>query len=119
AQAILPLLESDLVEAVEATLGGRLDSFELKTRPGASVVAVAAAEGYPFAPRLGDPSRGLADAKALLGERGAVFHAGTRLGADGRILVSGGRVLGVAAWGEDAESASERARSAIEAIHWP
>lgn len=117
-QVILPLLENDLVEVIEAALAGRLDGVELRMRPGAAVVVVAAAEGYPDSPRKGDVVGGLGDAAAMLGEDGMVFHAGSRE-VGGRVVTDGGRVLGVTGLGEDLEVARRRAYGALNCIGWP
>jgi len=119
-QAILPLLENDLVDVIEAALAGRLDEVELKSRPDAAAVnVVAAAAGYPASPRKGDAIEGLEAAEAALGENGMVFHAGTRRAEDGRILTAGGRVLGVTALGASLAEARNRAYAALDLISWP
>ncbi|MCB2156708.1 phosphoribosylamine--glycine ligase [bacterium] len=117
AQVILPMLENDLVDVIEAAVEGRLDEVDLRVRPGAAVVVVGAAEGYPATPRKGDAISGLEDAAKILGEKGKVFHAGTRA-EDGRILTNGGRVLGVTALGDDLADARARAYEALGAVSW-
>jgi phosphoribosylamine---glycine ligase len=74
---------------------------------------VMAAEGYPAAPRTGDPVLGLMDADALGGVH--VVHAGTR-SADGGVVTSGGRVLAVTAVGADVADARAKAYAGVDAV---
>ena len=82
-----------------------------------AVTVVLAAEGYPGEPRKGTEIRGLDKAAALPGV--VIFHAGTRLAADGRLLAAGGRVLNVSATGRTVAEARARAYAAVDAIDWP
>ncbi len=114
-QAILPLLENDLLEVLEASVDGRLHEIELRWRRLTSVCVVMAAQGYPGAYERGLPIEGL-DAAAALDDV-VVFHAGTRT-VDGQVLTDGGRVLGVTAWASDLRAARDRAYTAVGRIHW-
>ncbi len=114
-QAILLRLESDLYEALEAGVEGRLSDSEFRWRPGASVCVVAASGGYPGAYRTGFSISGLAEAAALPGVE--VFHAGTAL-ADGGYRTAGGRVLSVAAEAPTLPEALSRAYAAMEKIRF-
>jgi len=116
-QVILPLLESDLVEVVEACLDGRLAGLDVRWRAGAAATVVAASEGYPGSYPKGREISGVAEADALPGV--AVFHAGTQLPDDGRLLTDGGRVLAVTGLGDDLPSALSRAYDGIDRIHFP
>ncbi|MCS6845750.1 MAG: phosphoribosylamine--glycine ligase [Caldilineales bacterium] len=115
-QAILPLLESDLVEVVEACLDGRLAEADVRWRQGSAATVVAASEGYPGPYPKGREVAGVAEAEALPGV--AVFHAGTRLTEDGRLVTDGGRVLAVTGVGDDLTTALARAYAAIERIRF-
>jgi phosphoribosylamine--glycine ligase len=95
---------------------GRLPSGEPAFSSEAAVCVVMAAPGYPDAPELGHTIRGLADAAALPGVQ--VFHAGTKAGADGALVTSGGRVLAVTAAGDDVSVARARAYQAVAKISW-
>jgi phosphoribosylamine--glycine ligase len=106
-QAILVRLESDLVEALEACIDGRLADTALRWRQGASACVVASSGGYPGSYKKGLPITGL-EAAAQLPET-VIFHAGTAL-VDGQTVTSGGRVLGV--------TALARAYKAIKEIHF-
>jgi phosphoribosylamine--glycine ligase len=112
-QAIIPRLSGDLIPALEACLEGTLSPRLIRWRPESCVCVVMASGGYPGAYRKGLPVEGLGDAAAL--KDTVVFHAGTRL-ENGRVLTSGGRVLGVTALGADLPSAVRRAYEAVGKI---
>jgi len=78
-----------------------------------AVTVVAAASGYPGSPRKGDPITGLDDVEK--GDERIVFHAGTSLDG-GKVVVSGGRVLGITARGPDLETARNDAYGMVEKI---
>ncbi len=112
-QALLMRLDSDLFEALEACVDGRLSETEMRWRPGASACVVAAAAGYPGKPRAGDSIQGL-DA---LPEGIEVFHAGTAL-RDGEYRTAGGRVLSVCAAAPSLEEALARAYAGMERVRF-
>lgn len=112
-QAILVRLDSDLLDALEACVQGRLSEAEFRWKPGASACVVAASGGYPGSYTNGYKIAGLAEAAKVPGV--VVFHAGTTL-ADGDVLTSGGRVLGVTATGENLQQALNRAYEGIGKI---
>jgi phosphoribosylamine---glycine ligase len=116
-QALLPLLMSDLLPALQAAYDGELKNFDLRWNDLASVVVVMAAKGYPAAPEQGSEIRGLEAAAAMPNVQ--IFHAGTRADATGRIRAAGGRVLNVCATGADLRAARDAAYAAIKAIDWP
>jgi phosphoribosylamine--glycine ligase len=112
-QPILMRLRSDFVDLVEAALDGRLDVTEARWDPRPALGVVVAAHGYPGTVRSGDAVHGLdepqpADVK--------IFHAGTRLDADGTVRTAGGRVLTVCALGDDLAVARGHAYRALESI---
>ncbi|MEI2688394.1 MAG: phosphoribosylamine--glycine ligase [Anaerolineae bacterium] len=115
-QVILPLLETDLADVIEACLAGQLAELAVRWRAGAAATVVAASEGYPGSYPLGREIGGLAGAEAL--PRVAVFHAGTRLEADGRLLTDGGRVLAVTGVGDNLLAALAHAYGGIEHIYF-
>jgi phosphoribosylamine--glycine ligase len=115
AQAIFPLLESDLVDLVEAALEGRLaGSPPPRWRAGATCAVCLASAGYPGAVHDGFPVAGLAavDADAL------VFHAGTVDGPGGALYTRGGRILTVVGQGPDLAGARERAYANVGRIRF-
>jgi phosphoribosylamine--glycine ligase len=113
AQPVLMLLETDLVEIIEAILSGRLDQIEIKWKPRSAVCVVLASGGYPGSYEKGKAISGLEKP----GEDVMVFHAGTAF-KEGEIVTDGGRVLGVTASGADIPSAIKRAYEAVEKIHF-
>lgn len=112
-QPILLRLKSDLVDLIEDAFDGRLDrtSAQWDARPAVGVVV--AADGYPGKVREGMPIGGLDG--ALAGDV-KVFHAATRLDAQGQVVTAGGRVLTVCARGEDFARAREAAYAALAGI---
>lgn len=92
-QVVLPRLQNDLVDLIEACCEGTLHRQVLSWTPEAAVCVVMAAQGYPESPRKGDEITGLEDV-----DRAVVFHAATAR-QDGRLVTAGGRVLGVTALG--------------------
>jgi phosphoribosylamine--glycine ligase len=114
-QAILLLLESDLLEALEACVDGCLDKTGLRWSTGASVCVVASSSGYPGSYKTGFPITGLGDAARVPGVE--VFQSGSARVED-RLLTSGGRVLGVAAAAPSLEEALARAYEALALIQF-
>jgi phosphoribosylamine--glycine ligase len=113
-QAILMRLNSDLAEVMLATAEGRLSSVSLDWTEEPAVCVVMASGGYPDSYRKGYEISGFEDAE----ENGAVvFHAGTSL-VDGKIVNTGGRVLGVTAKGKDIKTAIANAYEAVGNIFW-
>uniref|UniRef100_F7AHP0 ATP-grasp domain-containing protein n=1 Tax=Ornithorhynchus anatinus TaxID=9258 RepID=F7AHP0_ORNAN len=115
-QVILPLLQNDLYDVIQATLDGRLRArVPVWREDRAAVALVLASEGYP-----GDHVKG-SEITGLLEPRGPgleVFHSSTAL-RDGTVVTDGGRVLVVTAVGEDLASALAGAREASSAIRFP
>jgi phosphoribosylamine--glycine ligase len=114
-QPILMRLESDLVDALEASIAGRVSEGDFTWSPDASVCVVMASGGYPGTFEVGKMITGLDDAAAVEGVK--VFHAGTSK-RDGAFYTAGGRVLGVSARGADLETAVSRAYQACEKIRF-
>lgn len=115
-QALLPRIETDLLElmvaCVEEDLGGR----EISWSPEKAVCVVLASEGYPESPTTGDEISGLEDLFGLPGVR--VYHAATRL-EESRLYTAGGRVLNVVGTGDSIIEARARAYAAVELIDFP
>ena len=111
-QVLMLRLRSDLVELIEATLDGGLSGYRPEWDRRASAGVVLAAAGYPGRPQTGDVITGL-DAAA---DRGCVvFHAATAR-RDGEIVTAGGRILTVAALGDDLASAVAHAYDGVTPI---
>jgi len=114
-QVAVPLLETDLIEIIEASLDGSLDALEIKCYNGSAVCVVLASGGYPGKYETGKLVAGLDEASSLDGV--TVFHAGTKLDDD-RVVTSGGRVLGVTGLGDSFRSAVGTAYSAVGRIRF-
>src|SRR5271156_5253843 len=112
-QPILLRLESDLVEALEASIKGRVSEGDFKWSRDASVCVVMASGGYPGTFEMGKKISGLDAAAAVDGVK--VFHAGTTR-RDGNFYTAGGRVLGVSARATDLRTAVQRAYEACGRI---
>jgi phosphoribosylamine--glycine ligase len=112
-QPILMRLDCDIVPALLAAAQGDLSKVELAVDPRAAVGVVLAAEGYPAKPVAGDAIEGT---DGPFEEGVQVFHAGTALAPDGRIVTAGGRVLTVCALGADLAAARDRAYDALGRI---
>jgi phosphoribosylamine--glycine ligase len=114
-QAVLPLLDADLVDICEAVIDERLHEVDVRWKDGACICVVMASAGYPGAYEKGKVITGIEEAE---GEEGViVFHAGTAM-KDGQLVTSGGRVLGVTAIGRDFDEAVERVYKAVSKIHF-
>ncbi len=116
AQAILPLLSSDLVDVLEAALEGNLSSDIVQWKPGAAATVVAATEGYPGSYSKGHNITGVAKASALPGV--IVFHAGTHQSETGELITTGGRVLAVTGISDTLPSAVQRAYTGLAHINF-
>jgi phosphoribosylamine--glycine ligase len=114
-QPILMRLESDLVEAIEASIDGRVSEGAFKWSDDSSACVVLASGGYPGPYESGKLIRGLAEAESVAGVK--VFHAGTTM-RDGQFYTAGGRVLGVTSRGVDLAQALSRAYEACGKIQF-
>lgn len=114
-QVYLPRLENDLVEVLDASIDGKLSTIDLKWRTDAAVCVVMASGGYPGNYPKGKAISGLEEAGALPNTK--IFHAGTAQSGDD-VVTTGGRVLGVTAWGHDLRSAREAAYAAVQKIRF-
>ena len=112
-QPMLMRLESDLVEALEASVEGRVSEGDFRWSPDASVCVVMASGGYPGTFEAGKRIMGLEHATQIEGVK--VFHAGTNK-REGTYYTSGGRVLGVTARAADLQTAVKRVYEAASAI---
>lgn len=115
-QPLLMRLQSDLLDLLEATVDGRLESInapQWDPRPAVSVVM--ASEGYPGNYQRGRAIRGLDEAAKLNDVK--VFHAGTK-SVDGQVVTDGGRVLAVTALGNSISAAKLQAYTAVKCIRW-
>jgi phosphoribosylamine--glycine ligase len=112
-QPILMRLESDLLDALEASIAGHTSEGDFKWSPDASVCVVMASGGYPLTFEQGKRIDGLEDAGAVPSVK--VFHAGTSK-RDGEFYTAGGRVLGVTARAADLRTTVAHAYEACARI---
>jgi phosphoribosylamine--glycine ligase len=116
-QPLLMRLKSDLLDLLEATVEGNLDSIDApEWDPRPAICVVMASAGYPGSYETGSEITGLDAADKVTDVK--VFHAGTQL-KDGKVLTSGGRVLGVTAMGTSLANAKLQAYKGVQAIRWP
>ncbi len=115
AQPLLMRMEADLLPILEAVVDRRLHEVEIRWRSEPAVCVVMASAGYPGPYTKGKVISGLRAAARL--KDVMVFHAGTALDG-GKVVTSGGRVLGVTALGKDIREAISRAYRAAEKIRW-
>jgi phosphoribosylamine---glycine ligase len=112
-QPILMRLESDLLEALEASIEGRVSDGDFRWSRDASVCVVISSGGYPGTYEVGKKIMGLEDAGKVEGVK--VFHAGTTR-RDGAFFTAGGRVLGVTSRAADLKTAVDRVYKATAKI---
>ncbi len=113
-QPILSRLKSDLVSILEHAINGTLDKIELEWDRRIALGVVLASAGYPEAPQKGAVITGIPKES----ENSIVFHAGTQLDNDGRLLTSGGRVLCVVGLADTMRMAQKTAYDIVSSIHF-
>jgi phosphoribosylamine---glycine ligase len=116
-QPIMARLKSDFVDLVEHAINGTLDTIDAAWDRRTALGVVLAAAGYPDSPRKGDVIEGLDRVTAEAHPDVVVFHAGTAV-ADGKAVVSGGRVLCVTALADSVRQAQRASYGAIADIHF-
>ncbi len=115
-QPLMARFDGDLVETLWRAATGTLADARFGWDPRPACCVVLASRGYPDKPEVGFEITGAEDAEAMPGV--TVFHAGTRVEKDGRLVTAGGRVLGVTALGDTLDEARERANKACEVIRF-
>ena len=113
AQVVLTLLDSDLVDIVNAVIDEKLDQVDIKWSKDNAACIVMASGGYPEAYKKGIEMNGFDENGQVDGA--VVFHAGTKF-ENGKFYTNGGRVIGVTAKGETLEKALDNAYAAVEKI---
>ena len=115
AQLVLPRMQNDIIEVMEACIDGRLGEIDLRFEDNAAVCVVLASEGYPVKYGKGYCIRGLENFRGKDGYY--CFHAGTKQTEEG-IVTNGGRVLGITAKGRDLQEARANAYRATEWVEF-
>ena len=114
-QSIMMRMDSDLFDYIQASIDGTLSSLPLILwKKQSAVCVVLASKGYPGSYPKNEEILGL----DIATPNSQVFHSGTRK-ENGKVLTSGGRVLGVTATGDTLESAIKNAYVRVDAITWP
>ena len=113
-QVLMPSLETDPVQIMEDIALRRFKASAVKLRPGATIIVVLAAGGYPGEIRKGD----VISLPTQLPEGVDIVHSGTKRLPSGQVVTTGGRVLGVVAHGKTLAEAAERAYSVVPQIHF-
>ena len=113
AQVVLPRMESDIIDVVDACIDGKLADIDLKFADNAAVCVVLASDGYPLSYEKGFEITGLENFEGK--DDYYCFHAGTKFNEAGKIVTNGGRVLGVTATGATLKEARAKA---YEATKW-
>jgi phosphoribosylamine--glycine ligase len=117
-QVLIMRLRDDIVSLMTACCDGTLDKVStIRWHDDTALTVVMAANGYPGTYQSGSTIGGLAEARA--GTDIEIFHAGTKMADDGRIVASGGRVLNVTALGKNATTAQAGAYDAVAKVEWP
>ncbi|MBQ2751009.1 MAG: phosphoribosylamine--glycine ligase [Oscillospiraceae bacterium] len=112
-QVVLPLLDGDLLEIMQAVSAGKLSEVKVGIKPGSAACVIIASGGYPTSYKKGYAIHGLDEKGGAEGV--TVYHAGTKL-EDGVYKNNGGRVLGVTAVGTNLKEALDKAYAAVENI---
>lgn len=112
-QVILPRLETDLIEILTTVIEGNLHQIDIKWKNNAAVCVVVASGGYPDEYQKEKIVNGLGELEEM--RNVVAFHAGTKF-QDGKVLTSGGRVLGITAWTESISDAKRRAYKGVEKV---
>ena len=115
AQVILPLLQTDLLDVIEACVEGRLAQVDVRWHDAYAACVVLASGGYPERYEKGKAIMGLEDAAGL--DNVLIFHAGTRREGE-RVTTNGGRAVGVTATGPTLASALKRAYAGVERVQF-
>jgi phosphoribosylamine--glycine ligase len=112
-QVLLPLLETDLLDVMEACVAGSLERTEIKWKNDAAACVVLASEGYPASYPKGRVISGL-DSELM---DAVIFHAGTVI-KDEQVVTAGGRVLAVTGWGANLSAALHNAYVAVNNVNF-
>ncbi|WP_138295995.1 MULTISPECIES: phosphoribosylamine--glycine ligase [unclassified Clostridium] len=113
-QVVLPRMQGDLLEVIEAILEERLDEVTLGWSDQAAVCVVLASGGYPVKYASGKVITGLENLK----NSAIAFHAGTARNEAGQLVTAGGRVLGITCLGDTMDEAIAKAYEAVEGVHF-
>lgn len=114
-QVVLPGLKTDLLAILNAVIEGTLHEINIEWKNNSAVCVVVASGGYPGKYQKDKVISGLERLKKM--EDVIAFHAGTKF-QDGKIVTSGGRILGITAWGDTISKAKGKAYEGVEKIYF-
>ena len=112
-ESVMPRLSSDLVDLLEAAATGHIADVEATIDPRYAVTVMMVSGGYPGSYPKGKLITGIKQVQDSI-----VFHAGTALDGDGRLVTNGGRVLAVTSYGTTQAEALERSFHSVQQIHF-
>lgn len=112
-EVVMPRLRSDLVALLEATANGNLGDLAAEIDPRTAVTVMLVSGGYP-----GSYPKGKEITGCLNPAESTIYHAGTAIDADGRLVTSGGRVMAVTSLGADIPDALAKSYAAADTIHF-
>ncbi len=113
AQAMFPIIESDLLEALLAVVNGELADYQIKVKNHWSICVVLASGGYPVEYRVGEEI----EFKERISSKTLIFHAGTKV-EDSKLLTASGRVLNVVTTHENLKIAKQKVYEEIKKIRF-
>jgi len=114
-QVVLPRLKTDLIDILNAVIEGSLHKINIEWKNNSVVCVVVASGGYPGKYQKYKVISGLNKLEKM--KDVIAFHAGTKF-QDGKVVTSGGRVLGITAWDDTISKAKEKAYQGIEKIYF-
>ena len=115
-QVVLPLLKTDIVDIFEAIWEEKLDTLNIEWKDECAACVIMASGGYPKKYTTGKEITGLN--KNAQADGAIVYHAGTKFDESGKLVTSGGRVLGVTTTGKDLKTALLKSYEAVKTINF-
>ena len=113
-QVVLPLLKTDLLTVMQAVENETLADLEVEWSDGAAACVILASGGYPSHYEKGKVMSFPASTPANV----TIYHAGAKLDGEGRLVTSGGRVLGITAMAPTLKEALADAYAAAETVNF-
>ena len=112
-EVVIPRIQSDLVDLLFATAEGRLNTTDLDIDSKTATTVMMVSEGYPGSYEKGKTINGVENV-----QNAVVFHAGTTLNDENKLVTNGGRVMAVTGLGDDIQEALNNSMEAVKAVEW-